>query len=129
MIAWRPDSSSWDPLRVLDAPLLMMLSVWLLCGVLLLESKIRQSSGIFRAAIAVLALIGAASYSLYLLHIPLIGLRNLVQNVFEPGMWKLEFQVLWFFIVLWLCSLSYRFVERPFMALGSRQASLRVGHI
>lgn len=124
-IAWRPDSASWGKLQVLDAPLLMILSVWLLCGLVIAERGIRRIAGAARWIIAALALIGAASYSLYLLHIPLIELRNLIQTVFQPGPWRLGFQGLWFFIALWLCWLSYRYVERPFMALGSRQAAPR----
>ena len=124
-IAWRPEAAAWGRLQVLDAPLLMLLSVWLLCGFVLAEDLFRPAAGLARWAVSGLALVGAASYSLYLLHVPLVEIRNLAQDAVPAGLWRQGFQVLWFFAVLWLCWLSYRLIERPFMALGARQAGLR----
>jgi peptidoglycan/LPS O-acetylase OafA/YrhL len=56
-----------------------------------------------------------ASYSVYLLHEPLITLRNLVQNQVPFVYFKMPFQIASFFVILGISWLSYRYLELRFM--------------
>jgi peptidoglycan/LPS O-acetylase OafA/YrhL len=71
-----------------------------------------------------LATIGVFSYSLYLLHEPLINLRFLIAG---PELWHLSFRivlsVVWIGVILAISWLSYLYLEVPTSRLGQRLAS------
>lgn len=72
-------------------------------------------------------LLGSASYSIYLIHGPLIYivLRNLVgyeRFVRLPPVWQLAIEATLCVAVVILACLSYAFVERPMISLGHRLA-------
>lgn len=72
-------------------------------------------------------LLGSASYSIYLIHGPLIYivLRNLVgyeRFVRLPPVWQLAIEATLCVAVVILACLSYAFVERPMIRLGHRLA-------
>jgi peptidoglycan/LPS O-acetylase OafA/YrhL len=91
------------------------LCAWPLSALVLCEGWLANAAGISGWLVRILSSIGLASYSLYLLHEPLIQVRNILQNMVNLGSLKLSFQVLWFPIVLFACWLSYRFLELRFM--------------
>lgn len=68
-------------------------------------------------SLAPVVYVGKISFSLYLWHWPIIVLLPLVAPGFETSGWR-SIPVLGFTLVL--SSLSYRFVERPFRAMGSK---------
>lgn len=82
-------------------------------------------------ALAPLRLLGKISYSVYLLHLPALGLLGIFvwgKAPWEPGAtpgswWLLPVSTL--ALVLALGALSWRFVERPILALGYRLQYVR----
>jgi len=63
----------------------------------------------------VLSLLGMSSYSLYLLHEPLIELKNYAAHAFLPVKLQPAGVVAGIFIIPVICWFSYRYVEKPFM--------------
>ena len=109
--------------QILEAPLLVLACVWPLCALLVAEARLRRLGGLAGRGVGLLAGLGLASYSLYLLHEPLIDLRNLLTGGLDAGAARLAVQAGWFFVVLYACHLSYRFVERPGIRFGVPRAA------
>jgi len=100
---------------ILKFPVRIYLCAWPLAGLVLAEKNLCSSRGIIGKAVAFLSWIGLASYSVYLLHEPLITLRNLVQNQVPFVYFKMPFQIASFFVILGISWLSYRYLELRFM--------------
>jgi peptidoglycan/LPS O-acetylase OafA/YrhL len=71
-----------------------------------------------RAGIA----LGLCSYSLYLLHAPILGLGNLITQQLAPGAGRSLLTASWLAVVLLAAWLHYKWVELPFLRLGARGA-------
>jgi peptidoglycan/LPS O-acetylase OafA/YrhL len=112
-------------LLIAEFPVGICLCAWPLVGLVLAEKSLCSSRGIIGKAVACLSGIGLASYSVYLLHEPLITLRNLVQNQIPFGYLRMPFQIAWFFVILGISWLSYRYLELRFIRTGTtkRQAA------
>jgi N-acetylglucosaminyldiphosphoundecaprenol N-acetyl-beta-D-mannosaminyltransferase len=104
-------------------PLLILISLWPLSAIVLFERWFKTRTRIGKGVVMLIAAIGLSSYSLYLLHEPLIDLRNMLQLASRPGFLREGFQAIWFMVVLMACWLSYREVELRFMK-KPRQAPL-----
>ncbi len=116
----RPEYGMTDLWRVFDAPVLMLLAVWPLCGLVLADNHMAATTGLAKTVVAAIGLIGAASYSLYLFHIPLIELRNIIQAGADPGFSRIIFQAIWFLVILLMCRWTYLLIERPMLRIGHR---------
>jgi len=77
--------------------------------------------------IRVITYIGLSSYSLYLLHEPLIYLKNFLVHKYIPVRFQFAFICAGFGLVPFLAWLNYIIVERPFMRLTSRQ-NVKLSH-
>lgn len=102
-------------LLILQFPVRIYLSAWPLSAIVLLESRLANSGKALHKLVRVVSLIGLSSYSLYLLHEPLISVRNLLQGAIHLIYLRLAFQVFWFFAVIGLSWLSYRHLEQRFI--------------
>lgn len=102
-------------LLILLFPVRIYLSAWPLSAIVLLENRFADSGNVLRKLVRVVSLIGLSSYSLYLLHEPLIAVRNLLQGAIHIACLKLAFQVVWFFVVIGLSWLSYQHLELRFI--------------
>lgn len=71
--------------------------------------------------IKVLTYIGLSSYSLYLLHEPLILLKNYLINLYLTKNLKIPFLIISIFIIPYITWLNYCFVEKPF--IGKKKPS------
>jgi peptidoglycan/LPS O-acetylase OafA/YrhL len=100
---------------LLQFPVRIYLCAWPLSALVINEHRLDRCRGLAGLFINWLSAIGLASYSLYLLHEPLIGVRNLVQDFVNFGQFKLLFQVTWFFVILGISWLSYHFLELRFI--------------
>lgn len=63
----------------------------------------------------ILSLIGISGYSLYLLHEPLIELKNYTAHKFLPVKLQPAGVFIGIFIIPVICWFSYRYIEKPFM--------------
>lgn len=121
LVAWT--SALWVEARGLYAgrllillfPVRIYLSAWLFSAIVLLENRFADCGKVLRKPVHVVSLIGLSSYSLYLLHEPLISVRNLLQGAIHFAFMKLAFQVVWFFVVIGFSWLSYRHLELRFI--------------
>jgi peptidoglycan/LPS O-acetylase OafA/YrhL len=81
-------------------------------------------------AVSAIAWAGSRCYSIYLLHMPVIGLTALALGNETPLVNSAETATtvgLAFLVMLLLAELSYRYIERPFIAYGERQAAYKGG--
>lgn len=111
------------PWQYLSLPITICLFVWplallLVAGESLMERDVSASARLMWKG---LAGVGAFSYSLYLLHIPIQSIRFLVWPA-VPRILFLQAIALaaWLGLVLWVSFLSYRWVELPTSSLGRR---------
>ena len=102
-------------LLILQFPVRIYLSAWPLSAIVLLENRLADSRSVLRKLIRLVSLIGVSSYSLYLLHEPLISVRNLLQGAIHFGYLKPAFQTVWFFVVIGVSWISYRCLELKFI--------------
>ena len=108
---------------ILRFPARIYLCAWPLSALVLCEHRLGSSPwGGLGAVATCLSWIGLASYSLYLLHEPLMEVRNILQEHVNFGYFKLPFQAAWFFVILGICWLSYRFLELKFMQSSQKLA-------
>ena len=109
---------SFWPARV---PALVVLSAWILALLLMLEHRRTAASGPgFAPLFSVLRGLGLISYSLYLVHEPLINVRDLVLQQVPLHLWRTTVFCLWYavpFLAAWLCWLL---VEKPSMRISKR---------
>jgi peptidoglycan/LPS O-acetylase OafA/YrhL len=112
---------------LLKFPIRIYLCAWPLSVLVLCENGLAVSRGITGVLVTGLSWIGLASYSLYLLHEPLIAVRNILQNFLPSGALKLMFQAAWFFFILGFCWLSYRYLELKCMKQSQKLAMSMVG--
>ena len=63
-----------------------------------------------------MAAIGLSSYSLYLLHGPLIALKNFLAHKYLPQQVQLPALVLGIFIIPLITWYSFKFIEKPFIS-------------
>lgn len=66
-------------------------------------------------AIKIMAAIGLSSYSLYLLHQPLIALKNFLVHKYLPEELQLFGLILGIFIIPFITWYSFKFIEKPFI--------------
>lgn len=107
-------------------PITICLCVVPLVGLLLLGEKIAEGKpGTFTAFIwRTLATVGAFSYSLYLLHIPLQSLRFILRPALpDAKIFQLLVFVAWFGGVLGVSWLCYRWVELPSLRHGKKMVA------
>lgn len=100
---------------ILLFPVRIYLCAWPLTALVLAEKRLVSSRGPAGLIVNSLSLIGLSSYSVYLLHEPLIQVRNILQDLMPLGRFRLPFQIVWFFVILGICWLCYRFLELRFM--------------
>lgn len=67
----------------------------------------------------ILVYIGLSSYSLYLLHEPLIALKNYIVHEFLPAKFQIIGFILGVFIIPLIAWFNYCYVEKPFMSKKS----------
>jgi peptidoglycan/LPS O-acetylase OafA/YrhL len=100
-----------DQLKILiwTAPMLLILSQenWLIK---------RKSSWIIKAFTTV----GISSYSLYLLHEPLINLKNFLVHKYIPGQFQQAGVAMGIFLIPIIAWFSYKYVEKPFITKKRR---------
>lgn len=101
---------------VLLFPVRIYLCGWPLTALLLAEGKLTALDGINAKVVQFFSMVGLSSYSVYLLHCPLIQVRTLLQEIIPLGHTKLPFQIGWFFVTIIICWFSYRFIELRFMS-------------
>ena len=90
---------------------------WLIVPLFLLEPVIEvlQSKWLSRIFIGLLISIGASSYSLYMLHEPLMFLRNaILANITSPNVRAL-LGVVWLMVTFIIAFFSYQLFEQPFL--------------
>lgn len=101
---------------LMNYSLVISLWAWFIVPFLKLESwfqKINNSSWYFLMLIPVL--IGTSSYSLYMLHMPLIYLRNIIlEDVFSENL-KLILGGVWLILIFILSYISFVLFEKPFL--------------
>ena len=101
-------------------PSVVVLSAWGLAIVMILQRK-RTTSGSSRSRVfGLLRWLGAISYSLYLVHEPLINLREVVLLHLSSHTLSRVVFCLWYgvpFAAAWLC---WRWVEKPSMKISKR---------
>lgn len=110
-----------DRMSILQVPARICISAWLLMLFLVLEERWSMLPRPLAWIASAVGWCGACSYSLYLLHEPLISARNLFQGS-VPRELLMFFQVTWFFVILWISRVVYEMVELRFM----RPASARI---
>jgi peptidoglycan/LPS O-acetylase OafA/YrhL len=94
---------------------------WFLVAFLKLENyfvKINKSS--FKPFISIPIAIGVSSYSLYMLHIPLIYLRNILLQEIISNNTRLLLGGVWLIAILFLSYFSYLIFEKPFLTYRSK---------
>lgn len=105
---------------ILQRPFVIMLSLWPLAALVAFEKWFKRKVEAGTLLVVAFAAIGLSSYSLYLLHVPLVEIRFLIEPLFHQGLIRLAFQITWFFVILALCWLSYRQIELRFMKTTRR---------
>jgi peptidoglycan/LPS O-acetylase OafA/YrhL len=83
--------------------------VWLL----LQEDWLRKHNNFL---IKIIAYIGLSSYSLYLLHQPLISIKNFLVHQYMPFTWQKPAMGIGILFIPFIAWLSYKYIELPFMA-------------
>jgi peptidoglycan/LPS O-acetylase OafA/YrhL len=66
--------------------------------------------------VKIIAMIGLSSYSLYLLHLPLIATKNYLVHAFLPYKLQLPGAFIGVFLIPVIAWFSYQYFEKPFMA-------------
>lgn len=90
----------------------MIFSIWVVLLIFICASKSWLSQFLFENKI--IDYIGKISYSIYLIHVPIIILlREYIQNTGLVGLVAIT-------ITLFLSSLSYKFIEKPFIKLSKK---------
>ena len=111
------------PWKFFSLPITISLFVWPL-ALLLLFGESLQAKGSHRLTQVVwraMVSVGAFSYSLYLLHIPLQSLRLLVWSAVPSVLWVQAFVLAaWLGLVLAVAWICYRWVELPASRIGRR---------
>lgn len=102
-------------LLILQFPARIYVCAWPLSAIVLLENSLENSGHLLRKFVRLASLVGVSSYSLYLLHEPLISVRNLLQATIHFGHFKFAFQLFWFFVVIQVSWFSYRNLELRFI--------------
>ncbi len=101
-------------------PSVVVLSAWGLALIVYLERKRVTSGGSRNGPFGLLRWLGAISYSLYLVHEPLINLREMVLVHLPNQVLSRTVFCLWYavpFVVAWLC---WQWVEKPSMWISKR---------
>ncbi len=80
------------------------------------EKNYKSRSKIVGLIIKVMATIGLSSYSLYMLHEPLMYLRNAVLKDVSSEKIRLLVGVVWVFVTFLLAWASYQLFEKPFLS-------------
>jgi peptidoglycan/LPS O-acetylase OafA/YrhL len=88
---------------VWTAPVLFILSK---------EDWLRQKQNLW--LIRIVAAIGLSSYSLYLLHVPLIYLKNYMVHQYFPARLQLAGEATGIFVIPVIAWYSYKYLEKPF---------------
>lgn len=113
-------STMYPAFKIVNIPLRAYLSGWALSGLLMLENFIAHKSTKFSIFYA-LRIIGLSSYSIYLLHEPLIDLRNNLKK-FIPTYYNDYIMFLSFFLILLISFIAYKFIEKPSADWGRKIA-------
>jgi len=93
---------------IFTAPMMFLLSQ---------EKWLRERQNVWIIKIA--AAVGLSSYSLYLLHEPLIALKNFCALEFMPSKFRLAGEFIGIFIIPFITWFSYLYIEKPFMKKNS----------
>lgn len=116
------------PMCFFRMPLQIITCLWPISLALLAGRLIAAAPGIIRTSSNTFVGLGCFSYSLYLLHMPFIGLRLKLEAGLPMTLpVKTGLYCLWFLLILLMSRLSYQWLERPSMELG-RQIIKRVRH-
>ncbi len=78
------------------------------------ENWLRERKNLW--VIKITAAIGLSSYSLYLLHEPLIALKNFLAHKYLPEKFQLFGVILGIFIIPVITWYSFKFIEKPFIS-------------
>lgn len=87
---------------------------------LLLFLKYEEVFVRYRKALVLFSSLGTAGYSIYLLQEPLIACKNLFMKMTGTN-GNLLIHAVGFPVVLLMCYIAYRFVERPYMEFGKKK--------
>ncbi|MFL6799321.1 MAG: acyltransferase family protein [Xanthobacteraceae bacterium] len=93
----------------------VVLCAWLLTFLIVNDSRLPQLPAPLNRLVTWIVKCGVFSYSLYLLHEPLIGLKFLVADLFTNVAARSVVQVAWFPLILTISYASYRAIELRFM--------------
>lgn len=108
-------------LSIITYNLTIILWAWIVLICLKLEKffvKISQSK--FRVFIVPFTYIGLSSYSLYMLHQPMLSIRNIIlQNVNQPIV-RVLIGISWIVVVFFVSWFSYQLFEKPFLRSRSK---------
>ena len=74
--------------------------------------------------VKLMELIGLSSYSLYLLHEPLIYLKNFLAHKYLPAEYQAGGVLIGFFTIPVIAWLSYLYIEKPFHSLSKKSKQL-----
>jgi peptidoglycan/LPS O-acetylase OafA/YrhL len=103
--------------------LIILLWGWLLVPFISLEDKIEiNKNKVIKLVIKILVAIGVSSYSLYMLHEPLMSLRNLILLSVVSNKLRLIIGVIWFFATFFIAWVSFQLFEKPFISFRSKKA-------
>lgn len=106
-----------------EVPILVILCAWPLSFLLILENHAlnqpEQRGGLTRA----FAWLGGISYSLYLVHQPLIDIRHSALQQLPAGFLRNGFFIIWYVIPILVAWIFWRFVEVPSMRAARHKFS------
>ncbi len=100
---------------ILAFPVRIYLCAWPLSALVVNEGRLAKCRGFTGMIVQSLTWVGLAGYSLYILHEPLTEVRALIQDKVDFGSFKLIFQIGWFFVILGVSWMSYRYLELRFI--------------
>lgn len=101
--------------EIVHASIFTILWIWPLSALILAEKWLQNVSHNWGGIIKFLQLCGLSSYSLYLYHMPLIDLRNLLWLNIQSGIIRAVIWFIGFLAILVISWFLYELFEKPFM--------------
>jgi peptidoglycan/LPS O-acetylase OafA/YrhL len=102
-------------------PILVILCAWPLSFLLILEQLDADRSHKNRDLTRVLAWLGGISYSLYLVHQPLIDVRHIAIKLLPAGFLRTVLFIIWYFVPILVAWIFWKLVEIPSMRMARRK--------